>query len=249
MSKTIKDNIAEIKEKFTNFTNYIELNDFRQLLLFTLTSQDPTNIMAQLGFGGNREIINLPYDPLKKIYFQKINLISSGALIIYARNEIISENFLLEKDEPIFKKYLNQNEQSLAFRGKEKFLLPQVSDCGALNDSKITIKIDDMFHNLQSFISYSQPNVMFVIDAKDDSNADLIFTFNMMPQFPGKPNENVLKIDTYLDREHKTKGITYIKREEDYSLTFLKDIKEISHSDLYKSFFSLVVHIKSFDSP
>jgi hypothetical protein len=124
-----------------------------------------------------------------------------------------------------------------------------VSDCGALNDSKITIKIDDMFHNLQSFISYSQPNVMFVIDAKDDSNADLIFTFNMMPQFPGKPNENVLKIDTYLDREHKTKGITYIKREEDYSLTFLKDIKEISHSDLYKSFFSLVVHIKSFDSP
>jgi len=104
MSKTIKDNIAKIKEKFTNFTNYIELNDFRQLLLFTLTSQDPTNIMAQLGFGGNREIINLPYDPLKKIYFQKINLISSGALIIYARNEIISENFLLEKDEPIYRK-------------------------------------------------------------------------------------------------------------------------------------------------
>ncbi|MHA1104893.1 MAG: hypothetical protein ACTSPN_04135 [Promethearchaeota archaeon] len=249
MSEAIKDNIAEVKEKFANFTNYIELEDFRQFLLFTLTSQVPTNIMAQLGLGGNREIINLPYDPLKKMYYQKINLISAGSLIIYARNDIISENFLLEKDEPIFKEYLNQNEQSLAFRGKEKFLLPQVSDCGAVDDSKITIKIDDMFHSLQSFVSYSQPNVMFVIDAKDDNEADIIFTFNMMPQFPGKSDEKVLKIDTYLDKEHETKGITYLKREEDYSLNFLKDIKAISHSDLYKSFFSLVIHIKSFDSP
>ncbi|MHA1193132.1 MAG: hypothetical protein ACTSP9_12685 [Promethearchaeota archaeon] len=249
MSEAIKDNITKVKEKFANFTNYIELNDFRQFLLFTLTSQVPTNIMAQLGLGGNREIINLPYDPLKKIYYQKINLISAGSLIIYARNDIISENFLLEKDEPIFKDYLNQNEQSLAFRGKEKFLLPQVSDCGAIDDSKITIKIDDLFHSLQSFVSYSQPNVMFVIDAKDDNEADIIFTFNMMPQFPGKSDEKVLKIDTYLDKKHETKGITYLKREEDYSLTFLKDIKEISHSDLYKSFFSLIIHIKSFDSP
>ena len=249
MSEAIKDSIAEVKEKFANFTSYIELNDFRQYLLFTLTSQVSNNIMAQLGFGGNREIINLPYDPLKKIYYQKINLISSGSLIIYTRNDTISEKFLLEKDESIFKEFLNQNEQSLAFRGKEKFLLPQVSDCGALDDSKITIKIDDMFHSLQSFVSYSKPNVMFVIDAKNDNEADLIFTFNMMPQFPGKSDENVLKIDTFLDVDHKTKGITYIKREEDYSLNFLKDIKEISHSDLYKSFFSLVIHIKSFDSP
>ena len=249
MSEAIKDNIAKVKEKFTNFTNYIELNDFRQFLLFTLTSQVSNNIMAQLGFGGNREIINLPYDPLKKIYYQKINLISSGSLVIYARNDIISDKFIVEKDEPFFKEFLNQNEQSLAFRGKEKILFPQVSDCGAIDDSKIAIKLDDMFHSIQSFVSYSQPNVMFVIDAKNDNEADLVFTFNMMPQFPGKADENVLKIDTYLDPEHKTKDITYIKRDEDYSLTFLEDIKEISHSDLYKSFFSLVVHIKSFDSP
>jgi hypothetical protein len=249
MSEAIKVKIAKIKEKFSNFTNYIELNGFRQYLLFTLTSQLSSNIMAQLGFGGNQEIINLPYDPLKKIYFQKINLISSGSLIIYTRNDMISKKFLLEKDEPIFKEYLNQNEQSLAFRGKEKILFPQVSDCGAVDDSKITIKLDDMFHSLQSFVSYSQPNVIFVIDAKDDNEADVIFTFNMTPQFPDKSDENVLKIDSYLDLEHKTRGITYIKREEDYSLTFLKNIKEISHADLYKSFFSLVIHIKSFDLP
>lgn len=250
MSKeTIESEISEIKEKFNEFSNFIELDDFRQVLLFTLTSQTANNLMSQLGLGGNPDIINLPYDPVKKMYYQKINLLSSGVLIIYTKSDLISDKFLLEKDEPIFNEFLNQNERTLAFRGKEKFLFPKLSDCSSVDNSKVTIKIDDLFYDFRSFVSYSQPNVIFVIDSEDDTQADIAFTFNMMPQFPVKMDEKVLKIDVFVDHDHLTREKTYLERKESYELNFLKDIKEVSHSELYKSSFSLILHIKSFKQP
>ncbi|MFW9773816.1 MAG: hypothetical protein ACFFEO_16820 [Candidatus Thorarchaeota archaeon] len=247
MTEKLKENIEIVSKYFQNFTNFIEVEDFRSFLLFTLTSQVSMDLMAQLGFGGSKEIINLPYSPIHKIYFQKINLFSAGTMIIYCKNDPLSDKFLLDKDNEIFKKYLNSNEISLAFRGKEKFSLPLISDCSALDNSKLNIKVDDLFHSMESFISYLQPNIVFVINAKSESEPDLVFTFNMMPQLPGKLDENVLKIDVYLDYKYKTKGITYIKREEDHTIKFLTDIKEVSHSELYKSSYSLVLRVKSFE--
>ncbi|MFX0032997.1 MAG: hypothetical protein ACFE8E_09840 [Candidatus Hodarchaeota archaeon] len=247
MSQKLKENIEVVNNYFSNFTNFIEVTDFRSFLLFTLTSQVSMDVMAQLGLGGSKEIINLPYSPIHKIYFQKINLFSAGTMIIYCKNDPISDKFLLEKEHEIFKKYLNSNEMALAFRGKEKFSLPLISDCSALDNSILTIKVDDLFHSIESFTSYLQPNIVFVINAKSKSEPDLIFTFNMMPQLPSKLDENVLKIDVYLDYEYKTRGITYIKREEDHTIKFLTDIKEVSHSELYKSAYSLVLRVKSFE--
>ncbi|MFX1309923.1 MAG: hypothetical protein ACFE8C_09530 [Promethearchaeota archaeon] len=255
MSNNLRDLISKIQEYFDDFTNFFELPDFRSFLLFTLTSQIPSNILAQLGMGNTKDVISLPYNPIYNIYYQKINLIASGSLLFYFKSESINnDNFILEKDNPIFKNYLNENEISLAFRGKEKFIFPKVSDCSAFDfdersSNKLNVKIDDYFHSLESFIAILEPNILFVLKNKDASKPDLLFTFNMMPEFPGKFKKNVLKIDTFLDKEHKTKDMTYLKREEDYTLNFLKDIKEVSHADLYKSSFSLIIHIKSLDKP
>jgi len=252
MSQKIKDRITEVNEYFKDFTSYIELEDFRTFLLFTLTSQVPTNVLAQLGIGGAKEIISLPYNPFQNIYYQKINLLASGSLIIYVKTEPVKDEFIIDKDDEIFKNYLNANEISLAFRGKEKFIFPKVSDCSAIDleeDNKLNVKVDDYFHSLESFVGILEPNILFVLKGKNESEPDLIFTFNMMPQFPGKLKKNVFKIDVFLDKDHKTKNITYLKREEDYSLTYMKDIKEISHADLYKSAFALIIHIKSLKTP
>ncbi|MCK4384452.1 MAG: hypothetical protein KAW66_14220, partial [Candidatus Lokiarchaeota archaeon] len=177
------------------------------------------------------------------------NLMSSSSLILYAKSDPITNEFVLEKSDDIFKKYLNLSEIELAFRGKEKFLFPKISDCSILEDSKLNIKVDDLFHNLESFISFTQPNVLFVIDAEDASKPDLIFTFNMTPQLPKKLDENVLTVDVYLDKDRKTRDVNFLKREADYNLIFLKDIKEISHAELYTSSFSLVLHVKSLNKP
>jgi len=249
MSEALDSKIKIVDKYFKGFTNFLELEDFRSFLLLTLTSQVPMNIMAQLGLGGNKDVINLPYSPDYNIYYQKINLMSSSSLILYAKSDPITNEFVLEKSDDIFKNYLNSSEIDLAFRGKEKFIFPKISDCSILGDSDLNIKVDDLFHNLESFISYTQPNVLFVIDAEDASKPDLIFTFNMTPQLPKKLDENVLQVDVYLDKDRKTKDVNFLKREADYSLTFLKDIKEISHAELYTSSFSLVLHVKSLKKP
>ncbi len=252
MSEELKEKIRIVQERFENFTNFIELKDFRSYLLFTLTSQVPTNIIAQLGLGGNKEIISLPYNPIFNIYYQKINLISAGSLVVYTKSPPITNQFKLDKDDPIIKDYLNINEMSLAFRGKEKFILPEISDCSAFEtdeNSNLIIKIDDLFHSLQSFLVVTEPNLVFVIDAKNDSDSDLIFTFNMMPEMPTRLDQKVLKIDVLFDNDHKTRDKLYLERQENFDINYLKDIKEVSHADLYKSNFSLIIHIKSFSKP
>ena len=249
MSEELNGKIKVVNEYFKDFDNFLELKDFRAFILLTLTSQAVTNIMAQFGLGGDKDVINLPYNPNYKFYYQKINLMSSSSIIIYVKSEPITNELILEKNNEVFKNYLSSNEIALAFRGKEKFLFPKVSNCSTLEDSDFIVKVDDLFHTLESFISYAQPNILFVFEAETSSKPDLIFTFNMMPQLPRKLNENVLKVDAFLDYERKTKDITYIKREEDYSLTYLENIKEISHAELYKSSFSLVIHLKSIKRP
>ena len=249
MSEALISKIKIVNEYFKGFTNFLELEDFRSFLLLTLTSQVPMNIMAQLGLGGSKDVINLPYSPEYNSYYQKINLMSSGSLILYVKSDPITTEFILEKNDEIFKNFLSLNEIELAFRGKEKFLFPQVSDCSILEDSELNIKIDDLFHNLESFISYTSPNILFVIEAEDASKPDLIFAFNITPQLPKKLDENVLQIDVYLDKDRKTRDVNFLKRESDYSLTFLKDIKEISNAELYKSSFSLVLHVKTLNKP
>jgi len=249
MSEALNNKINIVDDFFNGFTNFIELENFKSFLLLTLTSQGPMNIMAQLGLGGDKSVINLPYNPDFNIYYQKINLLSSSSLMLYTKSDPITNEFVLKKNDEIFKKFLSSSEIDSAFRGKEKFIFPKITDCSILEDSKLNIKIDDLFHNLESFISYAQPNILFVFDAAESSKPDLLFTFNMTPQFPKKLDENILQVDAHLDYEHKIKDINYLKREADYSLTYLKEIKEMSNAELYKSSFSLILHIKSINKP
>ncbi|MBY8983206.1 MAG: hypothetical protein KGD57_09670 [Candidatus Lokiarchaeota archaeon] len=251
MSDELDKKLKLVEKYFETFSTFIELDNFRDFLLFTLNSQVSSNILAQLGIGGSKEIINLPYNPLFNIYYQKISLISAGSLIIYVKSDPISDDFIIEKDNSLFKDFLRPNEIDLAFRGKEKFLMPKISDCTSFENenNKLTLKIDDLYHDLESFIAVAEPNILFVLDAATKSDPDLLFAFNLMPEMPGKSDKNILKIDMYLDSEHKTKDITYLKREEEFNLIFLNNIKDISHTEIFKSTFSLILHIKSFESP
>jgi len=153
MSETLADKLKIVNEYFKDFTHFIELEDFRSFLLLTLSSQVPMSIMSQLGLGGNKEIINLPYDPSLKIYFQKANLMTSGSLIIYTRSEAVTNEFFIEKDNKIIKKALTSNEFDNALSGIKKFVFPNISDCSTSKDDNLIVKVDDLFHNMESFIS------------------------------------------------------------------------------------------------
>ncbi|MBD3195939.1 MAG: hypothetical protein GF317_12830 [Candidatus Lokiarchaeota archaeon] len=252
MTEQLQNKLNLAKKYFEKFTYYIELENFRDYLLFTLNSTVSSNVLAQLGLGSGKNVVNFPYNPIFNFFYQKIELFSAGSLLIYVKTPLISEKFILEKDDPIFKEFLNSNEIDLGFTGKEKFIIPKVSDCASFDndeDISISLKIDELYHSLESFLAVREPNILFVIDGASEQDADLLFTFNMMPEMPGKANKKILRMDVYLDDEHTTKNIKYLKREEDYKIKFLENIKEISHADLFRSSFSLVIHIKSLDSP
>lgn len=247
----LKEKVDLIHSRLDDFNGYIELKDFRDFLLFTLTS-NPSNVLAQIGLGGNKEEINLPYDPNSGIYYQKVSLMTRGSVIVYTKSEKLTDKFILEKDDEIFEKYLNQNEQNLAFQGKEKFIFPQLSDCEAIegnNEFQIKLRIDDLFHSLKSFLAVSEPNILFIHEGNTSEDPDLVLALNLMPQMPVQSKDNILKVDIFLDKEQKTRDTTYLKRDEDFQLTYLKDIKEMSHSELYKSSFALILRIKSFEKP
>ncbi len=249
MSSEFQQKIETITKRFENFSNFIELEDLRSYLLFTANSQVPSNILAQMGFGNNKDVVIFPYNPVSQVHYQKVNLITSGSLIIYVKSKPLSDKFLIEKHESIFKKFLNANELTLAFRGSEKVIIPEMSDCNTHDEeAKIHVKLEDLFHSVESFFAVVEPNIVFLLEGKSNE-PDILFSFNMMPEMPGTKSKNLLKIDLCLDEEHKTKGKNYIKREEDYSIEYMDDIKEYGHADLYKSAFSLILKVKSFKSP
>ncbi|MEJ2250090.1 MAG: hypothetical protein P8Y70_02605 [Candidatus Lokiarchaeota archaeon] len=207
--------------------------------------------MAQLGIGGAKETINLPYNPYEKMFYQKVNLFSSGSLIVYVKSENLFKKFLVEKDDPVLKENLTSNELELGIRGKKKFVIPEVSDCSHLEDheSLINLKVDEIYHTLESFVAITEPNIVFIIEAENQDKPDVLFTFNMMPEMPTQMNKKVLRLDVYLDDEHITRGKTYLKHEEDYKISLLEDVKEVSHAELFKSSFSLLLRIKSLNKP
>ncbi|MFO8019819.1 MAG: hypothetical protein R6U96_14435 [Promethearchaeia archaeon] len=247
----LKENVDLIHSYLDNFNGYIELENLRSFLLFTLTS-NPSNVLAQIGLGGKEEEINLPYDPNAGIYYQKVSLMTRGSVIVYTKAEPLTDEFMLDKDDEIFDQYLNPNEQSLAFQGKEKFIFPKSSDCEAIegnNEYQIKLRIDDLFHSLKSFLAVSEPNILFIQEGNSPDDPDLVLALNLMPQMPVQSKDNILKVDVFIDQEHKTRDITYLKRDEDFNLSYMKGIKEMSHSELYKSSFALILRIKSFDNP
>ncbi|MBN1803051.1 MAG: hypothetical protein JW891_16190 [Candidatus Lokiarchaeota archaeon] len=249
MSSEFEQKIGIITKRFEKFSNFIELENLRSYLLFTANSQVSSNVLAQMGFGNHKDVVILPYNPVSKVHYQKVNLITSGSLIIYVKSKPLSEKFLIEKNESFFKEYLNTNELNLAFRGSEKVIVPEMSDCNSHDeDSKIHIKIEDLFHSIESFFAVVEPNIVFLLQGQSNE-PDILFSFNMMPEMSGIKSKNLLKIDVCLDYEHKTKGKNYIKREEDYSIEFMDDIKEVGHAELYKSAFSLILKVKSFNNP
>jgi len=247
----LNEKLNFVEEKFKDFANFLELEDFRSYLLFTLNSQAAANVLAQLGIGGTKDVINLPYNPYEKIFYQKVNLFSSGALIVYVKSENIFAKFLVEKDNPNLKKNLTPNELEIGIRGKKKFIIPEVSDCSHLEDedSIISLKVDEIYHNLESFIAITEPNIVFIIEGENEKEPDILFTFNMMPEMPTQMNKKVLKLDVFLDEDHKTRGKTYLKHEEDYKISLLDDVKEVSHTELFKSSFSLMLKIRSLNEP
>ena len=251
MSVNLEKKIEYIRNAFKNFKNYIELEDFKNYLFFTLNAPTAIIITPTLNFGKSPNV-TLGYDQFRKIYFTKLqtNLFVSSDIIIYYASEPLTDKLILKKDDKFFDDYLTANEKEIAFAGREKFLFIKKS-IGIENDkekSKIEFKIINYFNEMESFISSTSLPFIFLLEGSTNDDPDLLFTFNLRPSL-NLSNKTIYYIDCFLDKEQKLRSINYIKQDENLELTFMQDFKDIGHSELFKSTFDLLLKIKSFNIP
>ena len=248
----LEEKITAIKNRFKDFKYFIELGSVKDFLLFTLNAPSKIVIGPSFNFG-KRESVSVGYDPFRKIYFTQMhtNMLSGGSVTAYFPSESLTDELVLKKDNKFFDDFFTKNEKDVAFATLEKFLFLQkaVAEFEDRTGGKpVNIKINEYFKNLESFISSNNLPICFILEGKDKSEPDLLFTFNLSTSI-NIQDINSLNISCYLDSEQKTRGFCYIKQDENLKVTLMEDLKDISHSELFKSTFVLLINIKSFNIP
>jgi hypothetical protein len=245
-----------------NFQNYIEIGDFRRFLLLVLNLESgPDNFLSQLGMGGSKGKVTLPYDPEKKMYYAKAmsGITLSNQMTIYLTCEKKTDQLINKADAKIFKDTLSDYEIKNLLPNKFKLICPNVVDYSSeaftgKNKPKPFIgAIESLFTDLLEFLIVQQMKYVFIWEGEGDQ-PDLLFTINM----PFDPIHNAPAqfqyFDVYLDSTHQMRGNSFIwiheDNKENIKIEVLKEIREkYSHSDMFNSNFTIIVPVKSFQIP
>ncbi len=242
-----------VKEKFKSFSNYIEISNFREFLLLTLNVEGDgaEAIMRQLGMGSKTKTI-LPYDPLKKAYYTKVisSLSMKNQLKIYIKSEKVNESLLNKSDSKIFTDNLSDFERKNLLPNKFALIIPSIVDFFDKNpkdndNKEITPKIESLYVDLAEFIASQNLKFFFLLE---DDVADILFTVNMAYAPDGKSSNPTQFFDVYIDEDKEIRNHTFIRmKKEEMGMEFMNEIKDYSHSEIFKSHFTIIVKIKSFN--
>jgi hypothetical protein len=244
-------------KKLNAFKNFIEISDFRSFLLLALnldSGNGPEAIMKKLGLGSKNKLI-LPFDPEKKLYFTKIMLgLNFGQQItVFQKSDKISEDFVNKADSKLFTENLSTYEREHLIPKNFIVISPEILDFSKKslegeNVPKVFVAgIESLYVSLAEFIASQTLKFLFLIEGKDDE-ADIVFSLNA-PFDPKDSAPNQIQyFDVFVDEEKKLRGQTYIRMKKDeLDLQFMKEVNEMTHSELFNSHFTVIIPIKSFD--
>ncbi len=242
-------------ERFKDFKNHFEIQDFRKflLLILNLDAVGPEAMLQQLGMGAKKRVV-LPYDPETKMYYTKVmsGLSYHNQLLIYHKSEKLSEKFVNDAESTLFTESLSAFERKNFLPGKFKVITPEVKDYTAevlkgKNSSKLLITgVESLYFDLAEMIVSQQSKFLFLMEGDD---ADVLFSMNISFA-PNHDGDNIQMLDVFVDEEKKYRDFTFIRMKEgELEMDLLKEIKDMSHGDLYKSHFTIIVPIKSFNAP
>ena len=241
------------KEKFKSFSNYLEISDFREFLLLILNIEGngPEAIMRQLGMGSKNKAI-LPYDPHKNAYYTKVisGISMKNQLKIYIKSEKINESLQNKSDSKIFTENLSDFERKNLLPNKFSLIIPSIVDSldenlNQIKNKEITPVIESLFVDLAEFIA--SQNLKFIFLLEDDT-ADILFTVNMSIAPDNDSPKQIQFFDIYIDEDKKIRNHTFIRMKKgEMDMEFMNEIKDYSHSEIFKSHFTIIVKIKSFN--
>jgi len=112
-------------------------------------------------------------------------------------------------------------------------------------DNEIIPKIESLYTDLAEFIASQNLKFIFLLE---DEVADILFTLNMSFAPDHQSSNQIQYFDVYIDEEKKIRNHTFIRmKNEEIEMEFMEDIKNYSHSEMFKSHFTIIVKIKSFN--
>ncbi len=242
-----------------NYQNSFEIGNFRKflLLILNLESSGPEAMLRQLGMAPKGKT-TLPYDPVKKAYYTKImsNLSMKSQLFIYHKTDKLSETFINKAESPLITDNLTTYESKNLLPSKFVIITPDVVDFSShvLKDQNspkpCCVGIESLYENLAELIITQNSKFLFLYEGEA---ADLIFTMNISMEPTSNSKNSIQFFDVYVDEKKEVRTHTFIKMKKEavkkgnLSIEFLDDIKDLSHSEMFDSQFTIIVPIKSFD--
>jgi hypothetical protein len=245
-----------------DFQNYVEVGDFRSFILLTLNLENgPESLLSQLGMGGSKGKTVLPYDPEKNMYYAKVmaGMSMNNQLTIFMKSEKKTDKLINKADSAIFTSTLTAYEIKNLLPSKFTVLCPNILDYSSkaftteAKPKPFTSAIESLYTDLLEFLVVQQMKYVFLVEGKG-KEPDLLFSINMAyDPIHNAPNQ-FQYFDVYLDPDHQCRGNSFIwvheDNKENLKVEFLKEIKEkYSHSDMFNSNFTIIVPIKSFNTP
>lgn len=241
-----------------NYQNSLEISKFRNflLLILNLESSGPEAMLRQLGMAPKGKT-TLPYDPEKKVYYTKImsNLSMKNQLLIYFPTEKMNEEFINKQDSSLFTKFLTSFERKNLLPSNYVIITPDVVDFSThvLKDQNspkpLCVGIESLYNNLAELILTQNSKFIFLLEGE---NADLLFTMNISLEPTSNSKNSIQFFDVYVDEKQELRDHTFIQMKKEavkkgnLEMEFIDEIKELSHSDMFDSQFTIIVPVKSF---
>ncbi len=253
-------------EKLNDFENYLEVENFRSflLLLLNLNGNGAQALLSQLGIGGNKKKrIGIPFDPTKNIYYTKIlsGLSIKNQLMIYTQDyEEEPEKLINKKEDRILKENLAENELNNLIPKDFIMLTPKVVDFTEKvlkennKENEYSSGVESLFLDLAEFIISQKLKYIFLLKGEGDE-PDLCFSINLSIDPTHTSPDQLQLFDVYIDQEKKLRNYNFIQMDnekiekDELEMNFLTEVKTSSHSDLYKSHFTIIIPVRSFKKP
>ncbi|MHA1728184.1 MAG: hypothetical protein ACTSWY_05580 [Promethearchaeota archaeon] len=245
------ENVSEyITNKFKGFKGFISVKDFRTFLLFNLSEDTSAEDMVKKMMEGGNPNKNLYYDEKRESFILEM-LPAEKDLVIYLKQTLeIQKQTIKFDNKEFFNKYLSSFEQTKLLDKKGELRIvkyinnaSEINKKYNINSNFEIVKIYEDF--LSFFFAIGGGKSFFVIDGADDE-PDILFIF--MISISNLMGDKYIPIHVCLDYNKICKDTQFLKiNNETHNFEGVKEIKEISHAQLYNNQFVLVVHTDSFD--
>jgi hypothetical protein len=249
-NQNFKKDIEIIKGKFSKFKGYITVSDFKTFLLMTFTEDTEENMMKMMMEGGNPNR-NIYWDKEKNALVMELLPPEKNLMTILKNPPDLNKQIIKLDDREFFDQYLSKFEQENLMDKKGEIRIVEytnfIPDLLEKHNIHPIFEISKVYNDLLSMLfGIGKVKSIFILDGEGDE-PDILFSFYV--SLTTLVGEKFIPVHAYADYSKICRDSQFIKyNKESHEYEGVKELMEVSHSELFKNVYILLVHVKSFES-